>query len=316
MGETEKEIYFLHAENQQDQKQEKTMNILIITDIEGSNHIMDFDGYCHPTGRYYDKGCQLLTEELNAVIQGFFEADPSVSILVWDGHGEGAVDVGSLDERVSLQAGAPNWPDFGGNFDCLAFVGQHAKAGAVNGHLAHTQTGDAIDFRINGVSLGEFGQQLYAMTERNCCTIFASGDLALTREAKELLPEIYTVAVKEGIFGTLPENVTTDQLLKAERPAIHYPRNEVLAALKKTAFEALCAYKKTPEKFVFTLPEGPYVAQGEYRRIGSRLKEIFGDLPARNICTGEHKSVIEAIRKFYQLEWQKPDGVYSVEVRD
>lgn len=288
------------------------MKILVITDIEGVNSVLDFASWCHPAGKYYAQGCLFLTEEVNAVVEGFLQADEKAEILVWDGHGEGAIDPKTFHPRASLQKGAPFWPDFGAGFDALAFVGQHAKAGTVKGHLAHTQTGEAKDFRINGVSLGEFGQQVYAMAEHGTVPLFASGDLALTQEARALCPAIRTVAVKEGLNGALPEGIATDRIFPAESAAIHYPREKILAELKETAFEAVAAWKNDPGKFVFALPKGPFVAEAEYRRSGKRTSELFGELPPRKIHTQEHSSVISVLREFYQREWKQPDGVFSI----
>lgn len=288
------------------------MKILVITDIEGVNGVLDFPGWCHPGGKYYLQGCRFLTEETNAVINGFLQADPLADILVWDGHGEGAIDAASFHPGASLQKGAPFWPDFGEGFDALAFVGQHAKAGALHGHLAHTQTGEAKDFRINGISLGEFGQQVYAMTEQGAKVIFASGDKALTLEAEELCPFVYTVAVKEGLNNILPEEIETDKIFPLESAAIHYPRKKVLAELEKTAFDSLTAFRKDPEKFSFSLPEGPFTAEAEYRKCGKRMEEMFGKLPERVVRTKAHDSVIACLRAFYKWEWQQPDGIHSI----
>ena len=288
------------------------MKILVITDIEGVNSVLDFNAWCHPAGKYYSLGCRFLTEEVNAVVEGFLQADEKADILVWDGHGEGAIDPQTFHPGASLQKGAPFWPDFGEGFDAVAFVGQHAKAGTRNGHLAHTQTSEAKDFRINGVSLGEFGQQVYAMAERGAVPLFASGDLALTQEAKALCPAIRTVAVKEGLNDALPEEIATDRIFSAESAAIHYPRKKVLAELRKTAFEAVQAWKKDPAPFVFALPEGPFVAEAEYRRSGKRTAEMFGELPPRKIHTKEHSSVISVLREFYRREWKQPDGIFSI----
>lgn len=292
------------------------MKILIITDIEGVNNVLNFPDWCHPSGRYYQLGCRLLTEEVNAVVSGFLATDSEAEILVWDGHGEGAINVEILDSRVCLQSGSVGWPDFGSGFDVLAFVGQHAKAGTSGGHLAHTQTSDAIDFRINGVSLGEFGQLVYAMAERGTAPVFASGDLALAHEARELVPGIAVVAVKEGINPQLLPDVSTDTLFSFERAAIHYPRRKILMELKNAAHSALAHFRSIPEAFRFTLPAPPYCAEAEYRAIGTKLKKIFGDLPARKLRTQRHESVIASMQEFYtELEWRKPDGIRSIEVK-
>lgn len=290
------------------------MRILIITDIEGANGIQFFDGWCHPSGAYYKQGCRFLTEEVNAVAAGFLDEDYSADILVWDGHGEGAIDSSILDPRVSLQNSIVRWPEFQKEFDGVAFVGQHAKAGAPQGHLAHTQTQDAVDFRLNGISIGEFGQLLYAQAERGGITFFAAGDLALTREAALLSPNVITVAVKEGLNPAVDASTPTDKVFAAEAAAIHYPRNKILKKLKNEAKRALQEFRQNPDAFRIQLPEPPYSAEAEYRPIG-KLKQLFGDLPGRRIRTHEHDSVTGALQEFYSsLEWSKPNGREIVEL--
>ena len=291
------------------------MRILMITDIEGANGIQFFNGWCHPSGAYYKLGCRFLTEEVNAVADGFFSEDPEADILVWDGHGEGAIDSTILDPRVSLQNSIVRWPEFQKRFDGVAFVGQHAKAGAPQAHLAHTQTEDAIDFRLNGISVGEFGQLLYAQAEKGGITFFAAGDLALTREAAALAPKVVTVAVKEGLNPAVDASTPTDKVFAAESAAIHYPRHRVLKELHEQAARAMREFRLDPDSFRIQLPEPPYSAEAEYRPIGN-LKQLFGDLPKRRIRTHEHDSVTGTLQEFYSsLEWTMPNGREIVEMK-
>ena len=50
------------------------MKVLIVTDLEGVNGVLNFDDWCVPEGRRNEAGCRFLTEEVNAAVAGFFEA--------------------------------------------------------------------------------------------------------------------------------------------------------------------------------------------------------------------------------------------------
>lgn len=280
------------------------MKVLIITDLEGVNGVLNFPDWCTPEGRRNETGCRFLTEEVNAAVAGFFGAG-ATSVTVVDGHGSGgSIRHELLDPRAALQRGGNNSPVFNENCDVAAFVGQHAKAGTPNAHLAHTQTGEAVDFRINGVSLGEFGQLSYMFAELNIPVIFATGDLALTREAAQLIPGIFTTAVKEGFNKALDSSCPADEVMARQSAALHYPRGTVLAEIKKQSGLALQRYFAAPESFAIKPLSGPYKAEAEYRATSSKLIPVVGDLPARRIVTGIHDTVAGAFLEFYgKLEW-------------
>ena len=211
------------------------MRVFIISDMEGVNGVLNLYDWCVPTGSRNAAGCRLLTEEVNAAVSGFFAGGAS-EVIVYDGHGASGSILGEmLDTRAALQRGRMDFPVMNSNVDVLAFVGQHAKAGSANAHLAHTQTEEAIDFRLNGVSLGEFGQSTYAFNEINVPAIFAAGDLAMTREAEEIVPGIITVAVKEGFNLPVKAECSADNVFPGESAALHYPRARVLAEIEKNA---------------------------------------------------------------------------------
>lgn len=287
----------------------KNNKLLIITDLEGVNGVLNFDDWCTPEGRRNEIGCRFLTEEVNAVIQGFFEGG-FAEIVVWDGHGSGGSIRGELlDTRVSLQRGTVNWPIFDTDYAAAAFVGQHAKAGAKCAHLAHTQTPEAIDFRLNGLSIGEYGQQAFAAAEAGVATIFVSGDTAMIREAAELTPGAVGVAVKHGLANGPGAETLTEQVLAVTSAAVHFPRQQILKLLHHGALKATRLFLDTPE--VFTLPRltAPLIAEAEYRAVGRELVARFGELPSRQLKTHPGSTVAEAIREFYtEVEWSPPDG--------
>ncbi len=77
------------------------MKLMIMTDMEGVAGMLNFEDWCVPDGRYYDKGKRLLTLEVNAAIEGFFHGG-ATEIVVVDGHGNGGIDPELLDERAQL----------------------------------------------------------------------------------------------------------------------------------------------------------------------------------------------------------------------
>ena len=47
------------------------MRVLIISDLEGVNGVLNFDDWCTPAGFRNEAGCRFLTEEVNAAVAGF-----------------------------------------------------------------------------------------------------------------------------------------------------------------------------------------------------------------------------------------------------
>ena len=44
------------------------MRVLVITDLEGVNGVLNFRDWCVPEGRRNEAGCRFLTEEVNAAV--------------------------------------------------------------------------------------------------------------------------------------------------------------------------------------------------------------------------------------------------------
>src|SRR5437773_12215476 len=131
------------------------MKIYLMTDLEGVAGVLNAQEWTGPGQPYYDLAKELLTLEVNAAVDGFFEGG-ATEVLVADGHGPGALDVRLLDERVEFLRGWGAGPYplcLDSSFDAIAWVGQHAKAGTEFGHMAHTQGFSYLDLAINGISI-------------------------------------------------------------------------------------------------------------------------------------------------------------------
>lgn len=194
-----------------------------MTDMEGCAGIINRADWVLNDSKYYEEGKILLTEEVNAAVDGLFSAG-ATEILVADGHGYGAINLMKLDPRVRLQRGFPDpWP-FGldETFDCMCHIGQHAKASTEKAHICHTGNHYVIDRAINGVSVGEFGEMVYCAEELKVTPIFASGDLAFTKEAQDLVEGIVTVSVKEGLMTGKGLDKTFEETINRNIAAIHF----------------------------------------------------------------------------------------------
>jgi len=217
------------------------MRIYIMTDLEGVAGVRDFQEWTGPGKLYYPLARKLLTQELNAAIEGFF-AGGAKSILVADGHGPSAVDIEELDPRVELLRGwGKGWP-LGleeGGFDAVAWVGQHAKSRTPFSNMAHTQGCSYLELSINRTALGEFGQLAVCASQLGIRAIFAAGELALTQEAQALVPGIETVAGKRGTKPGRGDECSEEQYAARNKGAVHLHPSRVRQMIREGAERAV-----------------------------------------------------------------------------
>lgn len=237
------------------------MRVILMTDLEGVAGVINAPDWIHYNSRYNDVGKMLLTKEVNAAVDGFFAAG-ATEVVVEDGHGSGAIDITILDPRAKLQRG---WDVNGAypfglerKYDVMAFVGQHPKAGTEFGHLCHTGNMNVLDCTINGISVGEFGQCVFLANLYGTATIFASGCLAFTKEAAEMVQGIETVAVKEGVQPGTGNECTEDEYRLRNGGAIHLQPEAARKAIRAGAERALRRYMQNPESFVPKQVSAPY----------------------------------------------------------
>ncbi|HHV96987.1 MAG TPA: M55 family metallopeptidase [Clostridiaceae bacterium] len=247
------------------------MRIYLMTDLEGVAGVMDRQNYVLFDSRYYELSKELLTEEVNAAIEGFFEAGAGY-ILVADGHGYGGINQLLLDPRVELIRGFPDpWP-FGldASFDAIAWVGQHAKASTPYAHIPHTGSHHVIDCTINGISVGEFGQLAMCAASLGVRAIFGSGDEAFTKEAKALIKGIETVSVKRGLTPGTGEECTFEEYKDRNTAAIHLHPKKARELIREGARKALIKFKENKEAFQLLDIKPPYKMITRYRPAGGK----------------------------------------------
>jgi len=249
------------------------MKIYIMTDLEGVAGVMDFENWCSPGFRYYELAKEFLTREVNAAVDGFFEAG-ATEIVVADGHGSGGINPALIDPRVELLRGWPErWPLLlDASYDAVAWVGQHAKAGTEYAHLAHTQSFGYLDLSINGVSIGEFGQLAMCASELGVRSIFASGDEAFAKEAHALVHGIETVVVKRGSRPGRGDELTREEYGRRNYAAVHIPPERARGRIREAAARA--AQRARTEAFGLIDLTPPFERVAIFRPDGEHPKTV------------------------------------------
>ena len=174
------------------------MKVFITVDLEGISGWIQSDPAEHQRER------ELLTADANAAIAGAFDGGAD-EVLVTEAHGNMRNLIPeNLDHRATFLSGAPkpqnHMVGIDSSFNGAMFVGYHSKAGTKHGVMAHTYRSTTVYLlRFNGVEVGEIGTDAAIAGYYKVPVVLVAGDKAACNEARNLLGEVETVAVKEGI---------------------------------------------------------------------------------------------------------------------
>lgn len=207
--------------------QTKPIKVFISVDMEGIGGI----GSPHmvsSSGKDYDTGRKLMTNEVNTVIKAIYEVGPAI-IVVNDSHGDMQNLLHTeLDPRVEyIQSNIKPWgmvQNLDASFDGIIFIGYHAMAGTENGFLAHTGSGTVKGLWINGTEVGEGGLNALFAGALGVPVLLASGDKAFASEISKLI-SVRTVITKEAIGSSAAQLLHPDVVNKLLR-------EQVIASLK------------------------------------------------------------------------------------
>ena len=270
---------------------EKTsLKVFISVDMEGISGIVDgsMTGRDQPD---YQKGRALMVGDVNAAIEGVL-ALGEAEIVVSDGHGSMTnIEPQELNRAAALVRGTPKplsqMAGIDGSFDVAMFIGYHSMKGTLHGVLSHTFSGRAIEsLRINGMEVGETAMNAAIAGYHGVPLVFVSGDLAVTREAKALNPEIEVVAVKEAVSRTAA---------KCLNPA------KARELIKETVTKAL-KKRKSIEPFTFEPPIEVLV-----RFTNAGMADAVGFMPSAERVDG--KTI-----RFVQDNYLKAFGAFRASV--
>ena len=243
------------------------MKIALMTDIEGVAGLVNFADWALPESRYYEQGKMLLTEEVNAAVRGFFDAGAD-EVVVIDGHGYGAINTLLLDKRAQYSRGWGVYHQFGlaDHFDAFATVGQHAKAGTLKSHITHTGGFSVLEARINGISVGEYGQCVMISGFYGTPAIFAAGERAFCEEAKALTPWVHTAEGKYGVTLDNGANLSAEEYEVHNLGAVHVHPEVVRERIYAAAKASLEDFKENPGKFKVLCPKPPFIHEQWMRK--------------------------------------------------
>jgi D-amino peptidase len=171
------------------------VRVLVVSDMEGVAGIVRWE---QVTGGepMYEEGRRLYTEEINAAVRGARTAG-ATEIVVMDCHGAGkGWDFNSLVPELLHPACEyvvqQEWTEYTkfleDGCDAALFVAMHARAGAPDGVMNHTVSGQRwLNLRFNGVLVGETGINAALCGTWGCPVLLVTGDRATCEEALELL---------------------------------------------------------------------------------------------------------------------------------
>lgn len=184
--------------------------VLLIHDMEGLSGQDDPRTFLSGYPPQYELGRRLLTDDVNAVIEGLFEGGAG-SVSVADGHGSGNPEADVFTDRLDRRApmvtrSAPfdTYLDLAtpGAFDAVVVVGMHAKSGS-RGFASHTYSiGSQI--LVNGRSITETELVGLLQGRVGAPVIFASGDDRLAADLATM-PWIRYVTVKRATSASTAE---------------------------------------------------------------------------------------------------------------
>ena len=228
------------------------VRVFISSDIEGTAGISDWEQVRSP-GVEYEIGRQLLTDEVNAAIDGAVEAG-ATEILVNDAHRTMYnMRPGDLHHQASYLSGRHKplymMEGLDGSFDAVFMVAYHGSIGARSAILSHTYNPGAVwEVRLNGVAVGESALNALVALHHRVPVVLITGDDATAEEARPFMPEIETVVVKRSITRFAAESLHPTRACEliragaasalARAPTASPPAIELPAALEVTFLTA------------------------------------------------------------------------------
>ena len=176
------------------------MKILIAADMEGITGVVQWD-HVNTTHPEYQRFRRLMTADVNAAIQGAYEAG-ATEVIVTDGHAYGRnILIEELDPRARLNSGTPQplsmieGVDQG--VDGVLFVGYHARGGAQSAILDHTWSDERIaNVWLNGRLTGESGLNGAVCGHFGAPVLMIAGDQTVCAEVEDWFGKVETAVVK------------------------------------------------------------------------------------------------------------------------
>ncbi|MGI6177526.1 MAG: M55 family metallopeptidase [Eubacterium sp.] len=187
------------------------MRVYISADIEGVTDVTIWEE-TERGGKGYERACAQMTAEVAAACRGALAAGAD-EVVVKDAH-DSALNLNHMDlprgvklirEWCSSMDSMVACVDQG--FDVALFTGYHSEGGSDANPLAHTMTHTGLYLtKINGRKVSEMEINALTCAQYGVPVALVTGDKGLCETAKQVIPGVHTVAVKDGI-GTATYNI-------------------------------------------------------------------------------------------------------------
>ena len=180
------------------------MKVFVSCDMEGVAGIVDWAQCRVDGGAAYERGCRLLTDEVNAAIRGAVRAG-ATEVVVNDSHGAMAnLDPTALAAPATYISGRhkPGYMMEGldASFDAVFFVGYHGSISGAPSVLSHTYNPEVISaVRLGGHEVGESGINALVAHHYETPIALVTGDDVTLREAEPVAPDAVGVQVKTSL---------------------------------------------------------------------------------------------------------------------
>ncbi|MCX7799961.1 MAG: M55 family metallopeptidase [Fimbriimonadales bacterium] len=182
------------------------MRVFVSADIEGVTGVTTWDQCGGPASSRFDFvfARQMMAHDVNSAIRGAKAAGAEL-VVVKDSHGNSKnLTADLLVGGAQLVSGVGCGPIDGmmqgidGTFDACVLVGYHAMAGTPRAVMEHTMSGQVHRLWFNGREIGEIGLSAGLAGRYGVPVVAVTSDEAGCAEARALVPEVATAAVKEG----------------------------------------------------------------------------------------------------------------------
>jgi D-amino peptidase len=251
------------------------MKVFVAVDMEGIAGLVQWDNAQRELER------RLMTQEVNAAVRGAFAAG-ATEVFAGESHGNMRNLLPELlDPRAGFLSGQPkpmnHMAGVDSSFDLALFVGYHSKAGTLHGVMAHTFSGNIFSLSFNDVEVGEIGADAALCGFHGVPVGLVAGDRAACEEARSLLGEIQTVAVKEGVSRSaarcVPVETAREMIEAAAAKAV-----EQVSTLKPFTFDGPASVKVVfiDPSYADTVEHVDYVTRVDGRTICFEAEDFLG----------------------------------------
>jgi len=205
----------------------KPRKIFIDADGEGMAGIFHVSTQVMPiTAPRYQESRRLVTGELNAAIAGLFDGGAQIVDIADYHSGGNTVAPLDLDPRV-IAGNSLRGPLMGldPSYSAYVFLAFHSMAGAERGMIAHGYSWTEIqNIWVNGEWRGELGIRTMLAGRFGIPVIMVSGDEAVCKELRQMVPSAECAVVKWGVHRTfgysLSHAAACDVIRKTARRAM------------------------------------------------------------------------------------------------